>query len=79
MKYLYFSDEVLRVPSSVTFWILERGKDYQAAYCVNMSELDKQNFLGEPAMDSIIRSEGYKTLKEAKKRLLEILEILNDE
>lgn len=77
MKYIKFCGEVLRVPESVTFWVQDRGTEYAAQYCVNMSPLETQNFMGEPSLDSIIRSEGYKTSEEADERLNEILELLN--
>lgn len=78
MKYIKFADEVLSVPEQVTFWVMNRGSDYQAQYCVNMSELKKQNFIGEPDIDTIIRSEGYVTKEEAYARLNEIFFDLND-
>lgn len=77
MKYIKFCDEVMRVPESVTFWIQNRGNEYAAPYCVNMSPLDPQNFIGEPSLNGLIRSEGYRTHKEAMSRLDELLELLN--
>lgn len=77
MKYINFCGEVLRVPESVTFWVQCRGDEYAAPYCVNMSPLEPQNFIGEPSLDGLIRSEGYKTSKEAHARLDELLELLN--
>lgn len=77
MKYIKFCDEVMRVPDSVTFWIMCRGDAYGAPYCVNMSPLEEHDFNGEPNVNAIIRSEGYKTHKQAKNRLDQILEILN--
>lgn len=77
MKYIKFSEEVMRVPESITFWVECRGDEYAAPYCVNMSELQKQNFIGEPNLNSIIRSEGYRTAQEAHDRLNELLGLLN--
>ncbi len=77
MKFIEFCQEVLRVPENVTFWIMSRGNDYSAPYCVNMSVLEKPNGMGEPCEDSIIRSEGYKTLLAAEDRLKELLKLLN--
>jgi len=77
MKYIKFCGEVLKVPESITFWVMNQGSCYAAQYCVNMSPLEKQNAMGEPNVNSIIRSEGYKTVKEAHKRLDELLELLN--
>lgn len=77
MKFIEFTGEVLRVPESVTFWIQNQGIEYTAQYCVNMSPLEPQNFMGEPNTGTIIRSEGYETFKEARERLLELLELLN--
>lgn len=77
MKYIKFSEEVIRVPESVTFWVQFIGPEYSASYCVNMSELQKQNFMGEPNLNSIIRSEGYRTAQEAHDRLNELLGLLN--
>lgn len=79
MKYIEFADEVLRVPDSVTFWIMNQGEEYSAKYCVNMSPLEPQNFMGEPSKDSIIRSEGYRTLAVAQNRLKELLTLLNQD
>jgi hypothetical protein len=77
MKYIKFTDEVMRVPKSVTFWVMARGDDYACPYCVNMSPLEPQNFIGEPSTEGLIRSEGYKTREEAHARLDELLDILN--
>jgi hypothetical protein len=77
MKYIRFADEVLRVPESVTFWIMCRGDEYSAPYCVNMSPLTPQTFCGEPSLEGLIRSEGYKTQVEAIERLTQLLELLN--
>jgi hypothetical protein len=77
MKYIKFCDEVMRVPDSVTFWIQNQGPEYTNQYCVNMSPLEPQNFMGEPNLDSLIRSEGYGTFEEADARLNELLELLN--
>lgn len=78
MKYIKFCDEIMRVPNSVTFWIQNRGDDYkESPYCVNMSPLEPQNFMGEPSLNSLIRSEGYATGEEAEERLDELLQILN--
>lgn len=78
MKYIKFSDEVMSVPESVTFWVMHRGDEYGYPYCVNMSPLAPQNFMGEPTMDGLLRSEGYKTSKEAHERLDELLKLLNE-
>lgn len=77
MKFIKFAEEVLRVPKSVTFWIMDQGNDYKARYCVNMSSLEKQDFMGEPTKSSIIRSEGYEDLEKAETRLNKLLELLN--
>ena len=77
MKYIKFCDEVMRVPESVTFWVQNRDRDYAEPYCVNMSPLEPQNFIGEPSLNTLIRSEGYTTSKEAYARLDELLEMLN--
>jgi hypothetical protein len=77
MRYIKFADEVLSVPDKVTFWVMVHGNEYAAPYCVNMSELEKQDFMGEPTVDSIIRSEGYEKREEAYARLDELLELLN--
>ncbi len=77
MKYIKFADEVLRVPKSVTFWVMNQGSEYRAQYCVNMSPLTPQNFMGEPSTKGLIRSEGYETSEEAHKRLDELLVLLN--
>ncbi len=77
MKYIKFSEEVMRVPESVTFWIMNQGDSYSAQYCVNMSPLMPQNFMGEPDTKGLIRSEGYKTFEEANDRLETLLELLN--
>jgi hypothetical protein len=77
MKYIKFCEEVLKVPESVTFWVMNQGPEYTAQYCVNMSPLEPQNFMGEPNKNSIIRSEGYLTAKEAYTRLDKLLDLLN--
>lgn len=78
MKFIKFCGEVLSVPANVTFWIQNRGSDYCAPFCVNMSFLEKQGFDGDPALDSIIRSEAYESLISAQSRLDFLLNILND-
>ena len=77
MKFIKFCDEVMRVPESVTVWVQNRGQEYAAPYCVNMSPLEPQNFMGEPSLNSIIRSEGYVRSEEAYTRLDELLNLLN--
>jgi len=76
MKYIKFCDEIVSVPEDISFWIQIRGKEYAYPYCVNMSFLERQNFAGEPTIDSIIRSEGYITESEADDRLDEIFALL---
>jgi hypothetical protein len=78
MKYIRFCEEIMRVPESVTFWIHCRGDEYAAPYCINMSPLEPQNAMGEPSLHSLIRSEAYETLKDARERLDELLELLNE-
>lgn len=79
MKYIKFCGEVLRVPRSVTFWMMYQGDEYSYPFCVNMSPLEPQNFMGEPSTKNLLRSEAYKTAEEAEKRLDELLKILNYE
>jgi len=78
MKCIRFAAEIMVISESVTFWIQNRGSDYSCPYCVNMSFLESQNFMGEPSLDTIIRSEGYETGKEARSRLNELFKLLSD-
>jgi hypothetical protein len=77
MKYIKFCNEVLSVPENVTFWVMSRSRNFETPWCVNMSYLEKQNNSREPCIDTIIRSESYRTEKEAHKRLDDIFNILN--
>jgi hypothetical protein len=79
MKVIKFCEEVIVISQSVTFWVMNQGEEYASQYCVNMSVLEKQDFMGEPTKSSIIRSEGYKTSKEAHARLNGILKELRGE
>lgn len=77
MKYIKFCDEVLSVPENVSFWVMSRSRNFETPWLVNMSFLEKQKGSGQPDLDTIIRFEAYKTEREAKKRLEELLNILN--
>jgi len=76
MKVIEFCNEVMVISHSVTFWIMNHGPEYKAQYSVNMSFLEKQDGMGEPNIDSIIRSEGFVTSQEAVERLKEIMKQL---
>lgn len=80
MKFIKFCNEVIRVPENVYFWIQSKEEDtYKYPYYVNMSILLVYTpiLLGEPGSTGLIRSEGYKSQKEALARLDELLELLN--
>ena len=76
MQCIKFCGEIMLINESITFWVENRGKEYSAPYCVNMSVLEKQNLMGEPNIDSIIRSEGFVTFEEANERMNEIWNLL---
>jgi hypothetical protein len=78
MKFIRFCDEVIGISTNITFWIQDRGKEYRLRYCVNMSPLVPQNFVGEPSLEGLLRSEGYLTYEEANNRLKELLVMLNE-
>lgn len=80
MKYIWFDEKILEVPSNVIFWMQYTGRTDEQPFCVNMATLrpeDLNTIYNHKFMDSILLRERYNTSEEAYNRLKAILSDLN--